>query len=280
MFELIRSGLDELKFIINILIGRNRYANYLGKYTYYKLKRAERRVAGNASVFGAQVKFPDSYWFLYSIKELFIDEVYKFSSSSKTPYIIDCGSNIGLSIYYFKSRYPDSTVVGFEPDEKLYMLALENLTSLKALNGVQLINKAVWKYEGEISFHPEGTLGGSIVDKVRPSKAIVTVPCVKLEKYLDRKVDFLKLDIEGAELEVLKSCTGLLDNVENMFVEYHCLKTEKQELHDLLQIIVEANFRYYIKESYVNLVHPMVEKIPSNTDFDVLLNIFCYRIEK
>lgn len=88
-------------------------------------------------------------------------------------------------------------------------------------------------------------------------------------------IDFLKLDIEGAEFEVIASCKEYLKNVKNLFIEYHSLPTEKQRLHELLQIVQEAGFRYYMKEAWENLKYPFVNRNPAM--FDLQLNIFAYR---
>ncbi|HKZ65867.1 MAG TPA: hypothetical protein VJ111_05915, partial [Chitinophagaceae bacterium] len=52
--------------------------------------------------------------------EMFKEKVYKFTSSKKNPYIIDCGSNIGMSILYFKSLYPEARILGFEADPYIF----------------------------------------------------------------------------------------------------------------------------------------------------------------
>jgi tRNA1(Val) A37 N6-methylase TrmN6 len=56
------------------------------------------------------------------------------------PYIIDCGSHIGISIMFFKKHYPDSTILSFEPDPDIFQLLKKNIT-INKLNNVTLINK-------------------------------------------------------------------------------------------------------------------------------------------
>src|SRR5687768_2021146 len=51
---------------------------------------------------GHQTHFASPSWFLHSVQEIFIDEVYRFRPSCANPLIIDCGANIGLSAIYFK----------------------------------------------------------------------------------------------------------------------------------------------------------------------------------
>ena len=49
-------------------------------------------------------------------EDIFINRVYEFEASRPDPRIIDCGSNIGMSVLYFKHVYPEARIVGFEPD--------------------------------------------------------------------------------------------------------------------------------------------------------------------
>src|ERR1700693_4874079 len=63
----------------------------------------------------------DFWFFSYSgfvclFEEIFIRQDYIFVSRRPDPLIIDCGSNIGMSILYFKRRYPKARIIGFEPD--------------------------------------------------------------------------------------------------------------------------------------------------------------------
>ena len=67
-----------------------------------KLRSMPRFQPGHARLLGGKVEFVDSASFLYMCKELFAEEIYRFRSATDHPYILDCGSNIGLSILYFK----------------------------------------------------------------------------------------------------------------------------------------------------------------------------------
>lgn len=60
------------------------------------------------------------------IEEVFDDEEYRFSSQKDTPFIIDCGSHIGLSIMYFKKLFPEAEVLGFEPNPEDFVSANNN----------------------------------------------------------------------------------------------------------------------------------------------------------
>lgn len=261
-----------------LLINDKEFSKYLSHKEKSRLENYPRRKSGTSILFEKPVKFTDAYWYLHSIKELFIDEVYKFKPKKQNPYIIDCGSNIGLSIIYFKQNFPNCKIKAFEADPEILKISKENVAQYGNSKDVDFIGKAVWVNDGYIEFFAEGTLGGAIdLENKRSGDRLIKIPCEDLNNHLNEQVDFLKIDIEGAELEVLKNCQGKLKNVESMFVEFHGYTSKEQNLDELLIIIKNAGFRYYIKESYPNLIFPFVEKVPNN-NFDILLNVFCYRV--
>ena len=88
-------------------------------------------------------------------------------------------------------------------------------------------------------------------------------------------MDFLKLDIEGAEVDVLADCHPKLQNVDKMMVEYHSHSQERQRLHEMLHILQEAGFRYHIKETFTCL-HPFLDR-GLCVGMDLQLNVFAYR---
>lgn len=248
---------------------------YLSRNELARIHNLPRRVQSSVKIFNKEIGFPDGYWFCHSLNEIFVEEVYKFQSATSTPYIVDCGANIGLSIIYLKTTHPSATVIAFEPDEAIYKQLKSNIAGFNFEN-VQLINKGVWNEETTLAFFAEGTLGGRIIDiETKPSSKVISIQTVRLRDHLTKKVDFLKIDIEGSEYEVLVDCADLLINVEFLFVEYHSNSNQKQKLNEILSIISNGGFRYYIKEASLNVRHPFTHTEKSL--FDLQLNIFCYR---
>jgi FkbM family methyltransferase len=217
--------------------------------------------------------FNNYYWLLHSIKELFQQEVYKFKSDTETPTIIDCGSNIGLSVIYFKLLYPSAKIVAFEPDKTLYNHLIKNIQSFN-LENVKAYQKGVWSDDKVLNFHAEGTLGGAL-GPISNAQSTTEVEVIRLKSLLSQRVDFLKLDIEGAEYEVLNDCKESLSNVRHLFVEYHSHSNRQQNLHEILKWITAAGMRYIIMDASCTYKHPFTEA--PNKGPDLQLNIFCFR---
>ncbi len=245
-------------------------------FDYLKFKDNNKTGSYKTKLFGKEVHTNNPFWYLHSVEELFLQEVYFFNSSNQTLYIIDCGANIGLSILYFKRKFPQCKIVAFEADKKIFSLLEKNIETF-GFDNINLINSAVWSEDTYLDFSADGALGGrisNIGEKVLPSSSI---KAVALRPFLENtKVDFLKIDIEGAEYEVLLSCREVLKNVDRLFVEYHSVPNGEQFLSELLQIIKQAGFRFHIKGAWESMRHPF-EEHRNEFYYDMQLNIFCYR---
>lgn len=264
------------KNFINILRDTLRLLFYYEKYFLVskqiknEVQVVDRFIQGVSRVNGVNFKYVDLPSFNFIKNELFNLEIYKFHAKNKNPFIIDCGANIGLSVYYFKKLYPDSRIIAFEPDPKVFKVLKENIENLE-LSNCELLNKALWTSETSVSFFSEGADAGRIENNTKEKS--ISIDCTVLSKFIDRDVDFLKIDIEGAEFDVLNECKDKLHFVKNLFVEYHSFIDNKQNLSDLLKILTDNGFRYYISSIGITSSHPFLKKNVS-IGMDNQLNIF------
>lgn len=227
---------------------------------------------GHTKILGSDTLYVDKSSFLFMYEEIFEKEIYHFESENNKPLIIDCGANIGLSILYFKKLYPNCQVVAFEPDKKIFQVLEKNVGRIE---NVRLINSAVAGKEGSYEFFSEGADGGRIADSSDTKNVVITA--VTLSPFLKENVDLLKIDIEGAEYEVLKEIAPILSGVKRIFLEYHSFADKKQTLGEILDILVDAGFRYYLESGGVRSSHPFTKR-ETHLNFDLQVNIFAYRI--
>lgn len=250
------------------------YGDGLSFVTKLQLKIKKRFQQSSISFFGKDFTYSDSSSFVSTYEEIFIKKIYDFPSDIASPYILDCGANIGLSTIAFKRQHPKARIKAFEPDSTISEILKDNLAK-QQYQDVEVIPKALWVFDGEIKFHEQGGLSGSIVDGNTNGLPIVSLPCIRLKDLLTEKIDFLKIDIEGAEYDVLCDCKDQLIHVQRMFVEYHSVFSKKQTLNEILKIISDAGFRYHIQEAYTS-PQPFMH-VTGMQDMDLQLNIFCYR---
>lgn len=209
---------------------------------------------------------------LHGLNEIFIDECYKIKLGSN-PYIIDCGGNIGLSVLYFRSIYPQASIITFEPDRQNRLLLEKNVQSF-GLSNVSIQPQAVWNENGTLQFAGEGGLASMISHL--PDDHTYRVESIRLETFIDRRVDLLKLDIEGAEYEVVKDILPKLHLIDNIFIEYHSTFEERHKLVEMLDIVQKAGFLFYLREVFSIYPTPFCREGREGR-YDIQVNIYCFR---
>ena len=241
------------------------------KSPYEQLLNNPRFTETTIALLGNDFIVADCHSFYYSYREIFLDEIYKFYCTKKSPTIIDCGSNYGTSLMYFKSLFPNAIITGIEADPKIFRLLCRNVKNRYV--DINLINKAVSFKEGKVKFFCDGADGGRI-NQLSNLKDVIEVETILLDDLIDGEVDFLKIDIEGAETDVLCS-SKKLSMVNQMFIEYHSLVNTNQSLARLLETLSNNNYRYYIQEIYCP-AKPFKE-VENINGMDLQLNIFAIK---
>lgn len=238
-----------------------------------RIKKIPRFTKGQTQLAGNAFYFIDSASFLSSYMEISDREFYRFESKNESPRILDCGANIGLSTIFFKKLYPNSHITCFEADSAIVCTLNQNIKSF-GFTDIEVEEVALWDTKGEIRFFPDGADGGRVDENPRTRES-TKVKTDTLSTYLHSEVDLLKIDIEGAEIAVLKECSDHLHNVNHLFVEYHCKKNDEIHLSRLIAILEENGFRFYI-EPGTRILHPFVHRHCYN-EMEILLNIFAYK---
>ena len=191
------------------------------------------------------IKYNHGPNFYIQFKDDFIREIYKFNSLRTSPIIIDGGSNIGLSILYFKSIYPESKIIGFEPDPEIFTILKENII-VNGIDNIQLHESGLGAKDCNTLFNQDGMAGGHIEE----GSNTINIKMERLSNYLNNPIDFLKLNIEGKEIDVLKEIdeSNKIKEISEMVIEYHGFPNLKQTLGDILSILNRNNFRYLIHD--------------------------------
>jgi FkbM family methyltransferase len=221
---------------------------------------------------GRKIKCLDSKTLLQQNREIFGDEIYKFHTNLESPRIIDVGANIGLFMIYTKELYPTAEIIGFEPNSKMFCAAKYNISSFKFQN-VKIINQACSRKEG-ILYCPSDR---EIPNEHRVEANFKKIQSIKLSKFLDKPVDFLKLQAKGFELDILNECRRKLINVRNLYLEYHYSLNKNKYLSSILRIIEEAGFSYHIEQNSGQSNSPILEKISFGSPVSFKVKIFCSR---
>ncbi|MCF7848803.1 MAG: FkbM family methyltransferase [Kiritimatiellales bacterium] len=157
--------------------------------------------------------------------QVFLRREYEFQPKKDIHTVVDAGANTGFSALFFAERFVDAEIFALEPERSNYALLCEN-TAL--CNKIRPVPYALWNREislelvdwyGKCGFRtkpPEQEMERRVCGSVQG----ITIPSL-MAKYGVEQIDFLKMDIEGAERTVLSGNPGWLDHVGILAVELH-----------------------------------------------------------
>lgn len=198
-----------------------------------------RRTPGTVRALGWSIDYVD-YPALLSSLEVIVEKGWNdFLPENDAPVIIDCGANIGISVLNYKKKYPGAKIVAFEPDPSLIPILKHNIIT-NHINDVTVVEAAVWTCFGESDFYLEGADGSRLAKQ--GSAQTVRVRTVDLADYISNSVDLIKMDIEGAELDVIPHIEHKLPLVKNVIVECHINSDQAGRFGDLLKTLSDAGF--------------------------------------
>ncbi|MBS1609321.1 MAG: FkbM family methyltransferase [Bacteroidetes bacterium] len=118
-----------------------------------------------------------------------------------SPVIIDLGSNIGLTLLDYHYEYPQARLIGVEMDAENFKLLQFNTSTVK---NCEIVNAGIWKENGEINYSGADSQSFSITagNTTGENKTRAITIDRLLDSYNVSRVDFLKMDIEGAEAQI------------------------------------------------------------------------------
>lgn len=150
---------------------------------------------------------------LFIYQEIFVDRCYDLPFRLPLqPVIVDVGSNTGLFILRMKQLYPDARIFGFEPLPANYSQLRTNIKA-SALRDVFVFDSGVGgrARTETLHVHPRNLGGNSIIASEAMSGRGLPITIIDVEQMLaktpDSRCDLLKLDCEGAELEIMQAIT-------------------------------------------------------------------------
>ncbi|MBI2890640.1 MAG: FkbM family methyltransferase [Nitrospirae bacterium] len=225
---------------------------YLGlKYRYLLEWYAFRREPTQRKIEGHQIHFLEHHTFLLMFGEIFVSQTYKFEARGPKPLIIDAGSNIGMSLLYFKLLHPNARVIAFEPHPTLFDVLTRNVET-NHLADVQLHRKALADRLGTVDFFAYPDRPGALTPSLLRSRGggnRFRVEAVPLSDHISGEVDFLKLDVEGAEHLVLQDLdrTGKLTLIRQAVIEYHHhAEPGEDRLSEILSLLERNGYGYQV----------------------------------
>jgi 2-O-methyltransferase len=176
------------------------------------------------------------------------------------PVVIQAGGHYGIETVSFAQRWPNGKIISFEPNPHAFEI-LSSKTS--SSTNVQVYNSALNNYSGNAPFylcygssgkdpafeHASSLLKPSAGMEIHYQGPVITVDCVLLDEWcyehqIDH-VDFLCLNLQGAELQVLKSSPEILKSVTCISVHTNLFPFRKGTTHyvDLKNFLEKSGFQ-------------------------------------
>lgn len=159
---------------------------------------------------------------LLCLADILCFEQYRLPDGLDATTIVDLGSNVGASVLYFATRYPGARIIAVEPDPATFRKLQANVGSIP---GVELRCLAVGGTDGETDFFPSPRTWESSFRPTPLSGEPIRVRVVTLDTLLSEvgldHVDLIKLDVEGAEYEILGSSQAWKTSVSTVIGELH-----------------------------------------------------------
>lgn len=156
-----------------------------------------------------------------------VTEIYvKWSKAKKGDVILDFGAFCGASAYTFSKLVGEEGIVyAFEPDPTNYECLLWNIRKHNLTN-VVAIKKAIWSETTQLEFQAEGNMGSAVKGTSSRENRTVKVDAIALDDFINEyrlnRIDFIKMDIEGSEEEVIKSFKNTIKKFRtSLIIEIH-----------------------------------------------------------
>jgi FkbM family methyltransferase len=155
-------------------------------------------------------------------QQVLTNQEYEVSCGNVLNTIIDAGANAGFASIFYANKYPKARIFAIEVAEANFRVLAKNVAPYK---NIIPIHAALWSAEGQIgiSGREHGYWGFRVLGSSEMLKE--TVPAITVNGLMNRYnieyIDLLKIDIEGAEKEVLENSGTWIDKVGAIAIETH-----------------------------------------------------------
>lgn len=223
--------------------------------------KTPRHTPGRVRVLDLDVEYADLQSFVPQFGEMFVNQGYSFRTSSPSPRILDCGSNVGLASLVFRRQYPGARITAYEADPDLCAMTKRNLERNGA-GDVDVVHAALWTSNADVTFRAEGSDSGMVAGVAGAADLTaksMTVPGLRLRDVLaNDRIDLLKLDVEGAEGALLADCEPVLDRVNAIVMDLHEFDPRERQSPRVFDCLARSGFVYSLDDLLLQHWRPPV----------------------
>jgi len=189
----------------------------------------------------------------------------KLFSLPKNAIVFDVGANFGIMSLQFAKTASYGHIYAFEPTHYAFKRLLKNLqlnpTIAQRINPIKSFLSDVTRKNPKITAFSSWKVGGKIGGKLHPvhfgaTKSTVGVGAITLDDFCRRekitRIDFVKIDTDGHEYEVLKGATNTISKFRPVIifeVGDYTLKEKNIDFNFFLDYFFRLNYKLYDTKS-------------------------------
>ena len=167
---------------------------------------------------GLTINYTRNQGDIHTISEIFFKQIYAIPDGIPADIYVDLGANIGMASLHFFQKHKPSKVICVEPSPRNLSLLRQNV-SVNALP-VIVLEGVISESPGEMKFEiAVESNAGHIGESGVPVRAFSMEEV--LAKTPNRKIDVLKIDVEGYEETLLRVNNSWLNSVGCIMIEFH-----------------------------------------------------------
>lgn len=190
-----------------------------------------------------------------------LQKYYEHLVTEKAPTIVDVGAHKGESVFFYKKIFPQAKMFCFEPNEENFHLLRQNIANY---SDCKAYNIGLSDEEGNVSFFLNKLSHLGSLKKVNTSSKdslgfaadapndVHEITVSTLDLFFQReslqKINILKIDVQGAELEVIKGAIESIKNTDLIVIEINLFdfyEKDKHKLSTLLRVLEESDFELF-----------------------------------
>lgn len=171
---------------------------------------------------------------------------------------IDIGANVGYYTLKLSTKFSNCKILAIEAEPETFKILSKNC-ELNNLQNTKLLNLAVAEKNGIVKLSRSKTHSGtsSIVSKQNSNEDIISINCSTLDSLLNKSyenIDWIKIDVEGSELNVLNGAIQTLKITKNILIELHeeILNQNNQSYKEIIYILEQNGFQITTFNKYWN----------------------------
>jgi FkbM family methyltransferase len=234
----------ELLFAVPGLPVCQRLRLVVGKYLFFLRDRlVQRNAPHQAVVFGRKYRYNDRFG-LGSIQRVYCSSWKLRGLLPVRPVVVDVGANLGQFNLFCSQYLGAERVISIEPVPSCFRLLAEN-----ADNPADCLNALVTGEEREATFYiaRDSQLSSTVRDVAGDHREAISLHGRPLASLLEGvgldRIDLLKIDTEGSELEVLRSAGNLLEKTRVVLVEMSIFREHAGNIFAVGSFLESQGFR-------------------------------------